>query len=68
VVVHFPAETERLAHGHRVISVQWLSVKVHEAATLPRFTLLHVGADIPLRQTVTLIAEAGRPGWLRWSS
>jgi hypothetical protein len=61
VLAHFPAETERLAHEHQVINVQWPNVKVHDAATLLRFLLLHVGADIPLRQTVTLIAEAGGP-------
>jgi hypothetical protein len=61
VLAHFPAETERLAHEHKVISVQWPNVKVHDAATLLRFILLHVGADIPLRQMVTLIAEAGGP-------
>jgi hypothetical protein len=61
VLAHLPAETERLAHEHKVINVQWPNVKVQDAATLLRFVLLHVGADIPLRQTVTLIAEAGGP-------
>ena len=61
VLAHFPAEAERLAHEHKVINVQWPNAKVHDAATLLRFILLHVGADIPLRQTVTLIAEAGGP-------
>ena len=61
VLAHFPVETERLAHEHKVINVQWPNAKVHDAATLLRFILLHVGADIPLRQTVTLIAEAGGP-------
>lgn len=58
---HLPPEAERLAHEHGVIHVQWPNTKVHDAATLLRFILLHVGADIPLRQTVTLIAEAGGP-------
>ena len=71
VLAHFPAEAERLAHEHKVINVQWPNAKVHDAATLLRFILLHVGADIPLRQTVTLIAEAGGPSlapvWLhKW--
>ena len=61
VLAHLPADTERLAHEHKVINVQWPNAKVHDAATLLRFILLHVGADIPLRQTVTLIAEAGGP-------
>ena len=61
MLVHLPAETERLAHEHKVINVQWPNAKVQDAATLLRFVLLHIGADIPLRQTVTLIAEAGGP-------
>ena len=61
LLAHLPAATEQLAHEHKVINVQWPNAKVHDAATLLRFILLHVGADIPLRQTVTLIAEAGGP-------
>ena len=61
VLAHLPAAKEQLAHEHKVINVQWPNAKVLDAATLLRFILLHVGADIPLRQTVTLIAEAGGP-------
>ena len=61
VLAHLPAETERLAHEHKVPNLQWPNAKVQDAATLLRFVLLHVGADIPPRQTVTPIAEAGGP-------
>lgn len=58
---YLPEATERLAHEHKVINVQWPNAKVHDAATLLRFILLHVGADIPLRQTVAMVATAGGP-------
>ena len=54
-----PADTERLAREHRVITVQWPNARVRDASTLLRFILLHVGADTPLWQTATLIPEAG---------
>ena len=61
VLAYLPAATARLAHEQKVINVQWPNAKVQDASTLLRFILLHVGADIPLRQTVTLISEAGGP-------
>lgn len=69
LLAHLPAETERLAHEHEVIDAQWPNAKVHDAAALLRFIVLCVCADLSLRQTASLIAEAGgpclAPVWLR---
>lgn len=56
-----PADYERLVWEHGVLRAEWPNAKVTDARTLLRFILLHVGADLPLRQTVALIAEAGGP-------
>lgn len=61
LVSYLPEGFEELAHEHRVLNTQWPNAKVTDAQTLLRFILLHVGADLPLRQTVALIAEAGGP-------
>jgi len=58
---YLPEGYERLAHEHRVINTQWPNAKVTDAQTLLRFILLHVGADLPLRQTVAVIAKGGGP-------
>ena len=58
---YLPEGYERLAHEHRVLNTQWPNAKVTDAQTLLRFILLHVGADLPLRQTVAVIANAGGP-------
>jgi len=50
-----------LAREHRVINTQWPNAKVTDAQTLLRFILLHVGADLPLRQTVAVVAKGGGP-------
>jgi len=56
-----PKDFEQLAYQHRVLNRQWPNAKVTDAETLLRFILLHVGADLPLRQTVATIAQAGGP-------
>jgi len=58
---YLPEGYEQLAHEHRVLNTQWPNAKVTDAQTLLRFILLHVGADLPLRQTVAVIAKAGGP-------
>jgi hypothetical protein len=58
---YLPEGYERLAHEHRVINTQWPNAKVTDAHTLLRFILLHVGADLPLRQTVAVMAKGGGP-------
>ena len=56
-----PAEFEQLATEHKQLNVQWTNGKIQTAAVLLRFIFLHVGADLPLRQTVALIAAGGGP-------
>ena len=54
-----PSDYEALADEHRQLNRQWSNTKVQDAKTLLRFVFAHVGADLPLRQTVVAVAEAG---------
>ena len=61
LVSYLPDDYQRLATEHRLLNTQWSNAKVSDAATLLRFILLHVGADLPLRQTVVTMARSGAP-------
>jgi hypothetical protein len=61
VVTHLPPEYEALAAEHRQVETKFGNAKIGDAGTLLRFILLHVGADLPLRQTVAVMAEANAP-------
>lgn len=61
LVSYLPADFEELARKMRLVNLQWSNAKVRSAEELLRFIFLHVGADLPLRQTVATIAEAGGP-------
>lgn len=61
LVQFLPAEYEALAAEHEQVETKYGNAKIRDAATLLRFILLHVGADLPLRQTVAVMAEAGGP-------
>ena len=56
-----PPDYEELALKHKQLLTQYGNAKVKDADTLLRFIFLHAGADLPLRQTVMLMAEAGGP-------
>lgn len=56
-----PPDFEALAQAHKQVNAQWPNAKISSASMLLRFIFLHVGADLPLRQTVALIAEGGGP-------
>src|SRR5882724_5363510 len=56
-----PAEYEALAAEHEQVETKFGNAKIRDADTLLRFILLHVGADLPLRQTVAVMAEGGGP-------
>lgn len=58
---HLPADYAALAVEHKQLLTQYGNAKIRDAATLLRFIFLHAGADLPLRQTVALMAEAGGP-------
>jgi hypothetical protein len=58
---YLPDDYAALAEKHRLLNKQWPNGKIADAATLLRFILLHVGADLPLRQTVATMAQSGGP-------
>ena len=58
---YLPDDYEQLAQEHRLINLQWPNGKVTSAQALLRLILLHVGANLPLRQTVVTVAHAGGP-------
>jgi Transposase DDE domain len=61
LLTYLPGNYEQLANDHRQLQVQYGNAKITTADWLLRFILLHVGANLPLIQTVALIAEAGGP-------
>jgi hypothetical protein len=58
---YLPANYQELAEELKQVEVQYGNAKIRTADDLLRVILLHVGADLPLRQTVALMAEAGGP-------
>lgn len=56
-----PANWEQLAIDHKQLLVQHGNAKITNASDLLRFILVHAAADLPLRQTVALVAQAGGP-------
>ena len=58
---HLPPEYPELAKKHNQLPTQYQDIKVSTADDLLRLIFVHVGADLPLRQTVALVKEAGGP-------
>lgn len=58
---YLPKDYEQLAVEHKVLHAQWPNSKITNAGELLRFVFVHVGADLPLRQTVTMVGEGGGP-------
>jgi hypothetical protein len=58
---YLPKNYSALADKHEQVETKFGNAKIRDADTLLRFLLLHVGANLPLRQTVVLMAEAGMP-------
>jgi len=58
---YLPSRYEELAIEHKQLLPQYGNAKITTADWLLRFILLHAGANLPLLQTVTLIAQAGGP-------
>lgn len=56
-----PSDYGELAHEHKQLQVQYGNAKFTTADELLRAVLLHVGADMPLRQTAAVLAESGGP-------
>jgi Transposase DDE domain len=61
ILAHLPGNYAQLAVEHKQLQTQYGNAKITSAEWLLRFILLHVGANLPLLQTVTLVAEAGGP-------
>lgn len=61
LVAQLPRNYEQLADEHKQLETQYGNAKITTADSLLRFILLHVGANLPLRQTVAMMAEAGGP-------
>lgn len=58
---YLPPDYEALAAAYQQAETKFGNAKIRDGATLLQFILLHVGADLPLRQTVAVMAEAGGP-------
>lgn len=58
---HLPPDFRELADEHKQVQTQFGNAKIRTADDLLRLILLHAGADLPLRQTVAVMAEAGGP-------
>src|SRR5690606_36531191 len=61
IEAQLPEDFEALAEEHKVLEVQYGPAKITTGRDLLRLILLHAGADLPLRQTVALMAESGGP-------
>jgi hypothetical protein len=58
---YLPTNYRELADEHEQVLTKFGSTKVADPDDLLRLILLHVGANMPLRQTVALASEAGGP-------
>jgi len=61
IVSLLPANWEELAAEHRQVETKYGNAKITQASDLLRLILTHAAADLPLRQTVALVAESGGP-------
>lgn len=61
IVSLLPPNWEQLADEHKQLQLQYGNAKVTNASDLLRLILVHAAADLPLRQTVALVAESGGP-------
>jgi Transposase DDE domain len=61
VLSYLPAGYEELAVEYKQLQTQYGNAKITTAEQLLRLMFVHVGAELPLRQTVTLVAAAGGP-------
>src|SRR4249919_195829 len=61
IEAELPEDFEELAKQHKTLEVQYGEAKITTARDLLRLVLLHAGAGLGLRQTVSLMAESGGP-------
>lgn len=58
---YLPEGYEALAHEYKMVETQYGNAKITTVDELWRVLLLHVGADLPLRDTAALLAFTGGP-------
>jgi hypothetical protein len=58
---YLPTDYAKLAIEQKALRPHYPNVRIETADELLRLILLHVGADLPLRQTVAVVAESGGP-------
>jgi DDE family transposase len=61
IVSLLPCNWEQLANEHGQVETKFGNAKITNAGDLLRLILVHAAADLPLRQTVALVAQAGGP-------
>lgn len=61
LISRLPPNWRLLADEHKQLQVQYGNAKITNADDLLRLILVHAAADLPLRQTVALVAESGGP-------
>lgn len=61
IEAELPVDFEAVAKASKVLETQYGEAKLTSASALLRLILLHAGANMPLRQTVSLVAESGGP-------
>lgn len=59
VLSYLPADYRELAVEHKQVRTQWANAKIVDADDLLRLIFLHVGANLPLRQTVAWAGASG---------
>lgn len=58
---YLPGNYEALAHEYKMVETQYGNAKITTVDELWRVLFLHVGADLPLRDTAALLALTGGP-------
>jgi hypothetical protein len=58
---YLPKDYRELADEYKQVQTQFGNAKIQTADDLLRLVLLHVGANLPLRQTVAIMKAAGGP-------
>lgn len=61
LISRLPADFEEIAVRLKAVNRQWANSQIKSAEDLLRLCFVHVGCDLPLRQTVALMAESGGP-------
>jgi hypothetical protein len=61
VLSQLPGNYRELAKQHKQLETQYGNARITTAEELLRVILVHVGADLPLRQTAALLAEGNGP-------